>query len=146
MLVVSGLFGALARRCGQPAVIGQILAGILLGPSLLGRLPGDPSQHLFNHQVLPYLNVLSQIAIVIFMFVVGYELDLRAIRGKARAVPAIAGSALLIPMGLGAGLVVLWPGRLRRAGRASRRQPFFRAVHGGGHGHHRAAGARRHRA
>lgn len=109
VLVVSGVFGALARRCGQPTVIGQILGGILLGPTLLGRLPGDPSRHLFNSHVLPFLTVLAQIAIVIFMFVVGYELDLRTLRGKGRAVPAVAGSALLIPLGLGAALVLLWP-------------------------------------
>jgi Kef-type K+ transport system membrane component KefB len=59
--------------------------------------------------VLPFLNVLSQIAIVVFMFVVGYEFDLRSMRGKGRAVPAIAGSALLVPMALGAALVLLWP-------------------------------------
>lgn len=109
VLVVSGLFGAAARRCGQPTVIGQILAGILLGPTLLGRLPGDPTKHLFNSQVLPFLTVLAQIAVVIFMFVVGYELDLRTLRGRGRAVPAVAGSALLIPMGLGAAAVLLWP-------------------------------------
>lgn len=109
VLVVSGLFGAAARRCGQPTVVGQILAGILLGPTLLGRLPGDPTKHLFNSQVLPYLTVLAQIAVVIFMFVVGYELDLRTLRGRGRAVPAVAGGALLIPMGLGAAAVLLWP-------------------------------------
>jgi Kef-type K+ transport system membrane component KefB len=109
VLVVSGLFGAAARRCGQPTVIGQILAGILLGPTLLGRLPGDPTEHLFNRQVLPFLTVLAQIAVVIFMFVVGYELDLRTLRGRGRAVPAVAGSALLVPMGLGAAAVLLWP-------------------------------------
>lgn len=131
VLVASGLLGALARRCGQPTVIGQILAGILLGPTLLGRLPGDPSQHLFNHQVLPFLNVLSQIAIVIFMFVVGYEFDLRSMRGKGRAVPAVAGSALLVPMGLGAGLVLLWPGGFTALGEthvSSRSFVLFMAV------------------
>jgi Kef-type K+ transport system membrane component KefB len=109
VLVVSSLFGALARRCGQPAVIGQIIAGILLGPTLLGRLPGDPTKHLFHAAVLPYISLLSQIAIVIFMFVVGYELDLRTIRGRGRAVPLVASSALLLPMALGAGAVLLWP-------------------------------------
>jgi Kef-type K+ transport system membrane component KefB len=131
VLVVSGLFGALARRCGQPAVIGQILAGIVLGPSLLGRLPGDPTRHLFNSHVLPYLTVLSQIAIVIFMFVVGYELDLRTIRGKGRAVPAVAASGLLIPMGLGAAAVLLWPAGFTALGEhhvSSRSFVLFMAV------------------
>lgn len=131
VLVVSGLFGAAARRCGQPTVIGQILAGILLGPTLLGRLPGDPTEHLFNSQVLPYLTVLAQIAVVIFMFVVGYELDLRTLRGRGRAVPAVAGSALLIPMGLGAAAVLLWPAGFTALGEhhvSSRSFVLFMAV------------------
>jgi Kef-type K+ transport system membrane component KefB len=131
VLVVSGLFGAAARRCGQPTVIGQILAGILLGPTLLGRLPGDPSKHLFNSQVLPFLTVLAQIAVVIFMFVVGYELDLRTLRGRGRAVPAVAGSALLIPMGLGAAAVLLWPAGFTALGEhhvSSRSFVLFMAV------------------
>ena len=74
VLMASSLFAAIARRCGQPAVVGQILVGILLGPSCLGRLPGHLTGRLFPHQVLPFLTVISQIAVAIFMFVVGYEL------------------------------------------------------------------------
>jgi Kef-type K+ transport system membrane component KefB len=103
VLVVSWLLGAVARRCGQPAVVGQILAGILLGPSVLGHLPGHLTSRLFPHAVLPSLTVLSQVAVVIFMFVVGYELDARSLRGRRRAVPLVAAGALFVPMGLGAG-------------------------------------------
>jgi Kef-type K+ transport system membrane component KefB len=49
VLVVCSLLGAVARRCGQPAVVGQILAGVLLGPSVLGRLPGHLTGRLFPH-------------------------------------------------------------------------------------------------
>ena len=52
VLLVASLLSALARRCGQPGVIGQILTGVLLGPSLLGRLPGHLTAHLFPHAVL----------------------------------------------------------------------------------------------
>src|ERR1022692_1817125 len=65
VLALSSLLGTAARRLGQPAVIGQILTGIVLGPSLLGRLPGHLTSHLFPSPVLPYLNVMSQVAVVI---------------------------------------------------------------------------------
>lgn len=101
VIAVSWVLGAAAQRCGQPAVMGQILTGVLLGPSLLGRLPGDPTSKLFPAELLPYLTVLSQIAVAIFMFAVGYEIDLMRIRGNGRTVPAIMVSALAVPLGLG---------------------------------------------
>jgi Kef-type K+ transport system membrane component KefB len=107
VILISALLGAVARRCGQPAVIGQILTGLLLGPSLLGRLPGHPTGHLFPHAALAPLTALAQVAVVIFMFTVGYEIDFRALRGHGRVVPLVASSALAVPMGLGAALVLL---------------------------------------
>jgi Kef-type K+ transport system membrane component KefB len=98
VFVIASLLGAAARKCGQPAVIGQILTGILLGPSLLGRLPGHLTSQLFPDGVLPYLNVLSQVAVVIFMFTVGYEIESGSIGRPGRVVPLIALAALLVPM------------------------------------------------
>lgn len=74
VLGVSAIFGYLARRCGQPPVIGQIVAGLLFGPTLLGRLPGHLTDRLFPQTALGYVNVLAQVAVVIFMFGVGYEI------------------------------------------------------------------------
>ena len=108
VILVSSLLGALARRCGQPIVIGQILTGVLLGPSLLGRLPGHLTAHLFPPTVLPSLTALAQMAVVIFMFTVGYELDFGAIRERGRAVPLVAVAALAVPMGLGIACVLLY--------------------------------------
>lgn len=108
VLVVSSLLGAVARRCGQPVVIGQILTGVLLGPSVIERLPGHLASHLIPHQTLPYLTVLSQIAVAIFMFAVGYELDFAKLRGHGRTVPLIATSALAVPMGLGMACVLVF--------------------------------------
>jgi Kef-type K+ transport system membrane component KefB len=108
VIVVSSLLSALARRCGQPIVVGQLLTGVLLGPSLLGRLPGHLTTHLFPHAVLPSLVSLAQVAVVIFMFTVGYELDLGSVRGHGRAVPLVAASALAVPMGLGIACVLLY--------------------------------------
>ena len=106
--LVSSLLSVVARRCGQPTVIGQILTGVLLGPSLLGRLPGHLTAHLFPHAVLPSLMSLAQVAVVVFMFTVGYELDFGAIRGHGRAVPLVAATALAVPMGLGIAYVLLY--------------------------------------
>ncbi len=103
----SWVMGALARRVGQPSVVGQIIAGILLGPSLLGRLPGHLTGRLFTSGSLPFLSVMAQLAVVIFMFTVGYEIDFRAIRGHVRSAWLIAAGALLVPMALGSGLAAL---------------------------------------
>lgn len=105
---VSSLLGAVARRCGQPTVVGQLIAGILLGPSLLGRLPGHLTNRLFTHAAIPYISVISQLAVVIFMFTVGYEIDFRPLRGRGRgrAAPLVAASALLVPFALGSGVAV----------------------------------------
>jgi K+:H+ antiporter len=107
VFVIASLLGVAARKCGQPAVIGQILTGVVLGPSLLGRLPGHLTSHLFPSDALPYLNVLSQVAVVVFMFTVGYEIEFGSIRGHGRVVPLVALGALLVPMGLGIACVLL---------------------------------------
>lgn len=90
VLVLSSLLGMLAQRLGQPRVIGQILAGILLGPTLLGQFPGHLTGHLFPKATLLPMNVLANVAVVIFMFVVGYELDFRSLRGTRRAALMVA--------------------------------------------------------
>jgi K+:H+ antiporter len=116
ILIVSRLLGAAARRCGQPTVVGQILAGVILGPSLLGRLPGHLVGRLFPAQVVPYLSVLAQVAVVVFMFTVGYEIDLRSLRRRGRATPLVAAAALLIPLSLGSGIAVLGRPAFRQLG------------------------------
>lgn len=116
ILFVSTLLGGLARRLGQPAVIGQILTGVMLGPTLLGRLPGNPTARLFPPEVLPYLSVLAQVAIVTFMFVVGYELNLRSMRASGRATLSVAAVALFVPMVLGAGAVQFLPSAFTSVG------------------------------
>jgi Kef-type K+ transport system membrane component KefB len=108
VFVIASLLGAVARKCGQPAVIGQILTGVILGPSLLGRLPGHLTSHLFPSSALPYLNVLSQVAIVIFMFAVGYDIEFGALRAHGRVVPLVALGALIVPMVLGMASVLVF--------------------------------------
>ncbi|MGW7820246.1 cation:proton antiporter [Streptomyces puniciscabiei] len=106
VLGASALFGTLARRIGQPTVVGQIAAGIILGPSVLGRLPGDPTAHLFTARAVPFISVIAQIAVVIFMFGVGYEIDLRSVRGHRRPVALISAGTMLVPLALGSGIAL----------------------------------------
>jgi Kef-type K+ transport system membrane component KefB len=116
VIAISTLLGAVLRRVGQPAVIGQMLTGILLGPSLLGHLPGHLTKHLFPPTVLPALTTLAQVGVVIFMFTVGYEIDFGSLRGRGRAVPLIAASALLVPMSLGIACALVFRSRFSALG------------------------------
>ena len=108
VMLACWIFGGLARRLGQPPVIGQIVAGILLGPTLLGRLPGHLTGHLFPKSAVSALSVLAQIAVVIFMFGVGYEMDRRFLLTRWRAAALVAGGAFAVPMALGSGAAVLF--------------------------------------
>jgi len=98
---------ALAVRWRQPAVIGEIVAGILLGPTLLGALPGHLSVRLFPAGDRPFLSMLADVGLVMFMFGVGFELDHGYIRQFRSSVAAVSLGALALPFGLGAGLAVL---------------------------------------
>jgi Kef-type K+ transport system membrane component KefB len=110
IVAASTLLGAVARRLGQPTVVGQIIAGIALGPTLLGRFPGDPTARIFPVQVQPFLSVLSQIAVAIFMFVAGYEIDFRLLRHGGRGALSVGVLALVTPMALTLGAVTVFHG------------------------------------
>ena len=98
VLAAARLFGALARRLGQPPVIGEIVAGILLGPTLLGPLIGD---QLFGPEMRPPLQALANVGLVLFMFVVGLELDQKLVRGKGRIAVTVALGSTVVPFVLG---------------------------------------------
>ena len=108
ILAVCRLLHELCERIGQPPVIGEIIAGLLLGPSLFGWLAPTTFARLFPPASLPTLNALSQIGLVLFMFLVGLHLDLgevwslRRVAGLAGllsiAVPFAAGFALARPL------------------------------------------------
>lgn len=91
----------LARRIRQPAVVGEIAAGICLGPSLLGLLPGNLPDRLFPAEIRPFLNVVSQVGLLLFMFMIGWEFDGRSMRGRRRSTGAIWLSSVGLPLALG---------------------------------------------
>ena len=97
-------FGRLFRKIGQPAVIGEIVAGIALGPSLLGLLFPQLSTFLFPATSLGNLQFLSQLGLILFMFVIGMELDVQVIRKQAFESLFISHASIIIPYALGVAL------------------------------------------
>lgn len=110
ILVVIGssrVVGWLFRAINQPLVIGEIVAGIALGPSLLGWLAPDLAGALFPATSIPFLNVLSQIGLIFFMFLIGLELDPKYLRGNLNTAVITSGVSILVPFSL-AGLLSLF--------------------------------------
>jgi Kef-type K+ transport system membrane component KefB len=101
MVAVGSCLGAIAVRWGQPAVIGEILAGIALGPTLLGLLPGHLTTRLFPVPGRPFLTVLANVGLVMFMFGVGFELDHRHMRQIRSAAAAVSLGSVALPFLLG---------------------------------------------
>lgn len=108
--------GLLFRKIGQPPVIGEIVAGILLGPSLLGAVAPAAHAFLFPAASLGALRVLSQIGVVLFMFVVGIELDVEHLRQKADAALLVSHASIAVPFFLGTASALVLYRRLAPAG------------------------------
>jgi Kef-type K+ transport system membrane component KefB len=101
---------ALGRVCtaiGQPPVIGEVLAGILLGPSLLGRVAPSVTAYLFPADIVPALGSLAQLGVVIYMFLIGLELDLHSMRSQLRTTLVTSLVGIVVPFALGAALAGL---------------------------------------
>ena len=110
IIVAARLVGGLFQRINQPQVVGEIVAGVVLGPSLLGRIAPSLSHALFAQQMLPFLDVFSQVGLLFFMFLIGLELDLRLIRGRGQAAATVSHMSIVVPFLLGAGsALVLFP-------------------------------------
>jgi Kef-type K+ transport system membrane component KefB len=103
ILLASRALGLVARAVGQPLVIAEIVAGILLGPSLLGAVWHQGYATLFPASSLPVLQMLSQLGLVLFMFLVGLELDPTLLRGRQRASVLISHASIVVPFLLGIG-------------------------------------------
>ncbi|KAI0263974.1 Sodium/hydrogen exchanger family-domain-containing protein [Gloeopeniophorella convolvens] len=93
------------RKLRQPRVIAEVLGGILLGPTAFGRIPGF-SEHIFPTQSIPYLSLVANIGLCLFLFLVGLEIDTAIIRRHARLSATVAAAGIVIPFGFGAALAV----------------------------------------
>ena len=112
LLIVSAsrLIGLLARRMRQPMVIAEIVAGIFLGPSLLGWAAPHAAAALFPKDSLTVLSMLSQVGLILFMFLVGLEFDGKMLRGRGHTSVVISHTSIIVPFALGAVLALyLYP-------------------------------------
>lgn len=104
ILLVARVLGWAFQRIGQPRVIGEMTAGILLGPSLLERFFPAAFAYVFPSSSLPALTALSQLGVLLFMFVVGLEIDLKRVLTLRAAVVLISNVSIVLPLLLGMGL------------------------------------------
>ncbi len=110
ILIVIGLsriMGQFCRVLKQPLVIGEIIAGIMLGPSLLGLIFPAFGAALFPAETLPYLDILSQIGLIFFMFLIGLELNPKYLKGQLDIAILVSHVSILVPFSLGSILALL---------------------------------------
>ncbi len=118
LLGLAHLLGELARRVHQPAVVGEILAGVLLGPTVLGTLSPAAFDAIFraDETTLPFLSAMAGVAAALFMFVAGFEVDLSTVWRLGRAALAVGIAGMLVPFCIAFGLAWMFPDQLGREG------------------------------
>lgn len=104
IILVAKLFGWICTKIGQPSVIGEMIAGIVLGPSLFGLFYPELSAMIFPKESLPNLQFLSQIGLILFMFIVGMELDLSVLKKTTHNAVVVSHASIIIPFAMGMGL------------------------------------------
>ncbi len=101
IIVLARVLGAAAKKIGQPPVLGEIVAGLLLGPTIWGTLL---TNSLFPATLLPPLTAIADLGLALFMFVVGFEVDLGLVRGREKVAASVAIGSIVLPLALGIGL------------------------------------------
>ncbi len=107
ILAAARVVGSLARRIGQPQVVGEMIAGVLLGPSLFGYFAPELQAQLFPKESLKVLYVGAQLGVGLYMFLVGVEFKTELFRSRAKSAAAVSISGMIVPFGLGA-LLAIW--------------------------------------
>lgn len=106
ILVAARVSGSLFVRIGQPRVIGEVIAGLVLGPSCLGRVWPEATEFLLPPAIAPLLGVLAQLGVVLYMFLVGLELNFDSIRSRGREALLVSHASIAVPFVLGAALAL----------------------------------------
>ena len=104
ILAACRLVGRLVRPLGQPQVVAEMIAGVLLGPSLLGLVAPELQVRLFPPESIPVLYVLAQLGLALYMFLVGLEFDLEKLRARVRSAAFVGWAGIVVPFFLGVGL------------------------------------------
>jgi Kef-type K+ transport system membrane component KefB len=104
IIAFARIFGYLSKKIGQPGVIGEIIAGIFLGPSILGYIAPGISGFLFPAESIRILEFFSQIGLILFMFIIGMDIDLKVLGRKAPEAFVVSHASIVIPFALGMGL------------------------------------------
>jgi Kef-type K+ transport system membrane component KefB len=107
ILLAARIAGWAFTRIGQPSVSGEMFAGIALGPSILGRVAPELSGYLFPSSTFPQLSVIAQVGVVLYLFVIGLELDPRGVRQRARSAIVVSFAGIAVPLALGASVASL---------------------------------------
>jgi Kef-type K+ transport system membrane component KefB len=106
VIITARAIGALFKLVGQPPVIGEVIGGILLGPSFLGTVAPDFYQFVLPASTAPFLGVIAQLGVILYMFLVGLELDLKVLQKSGHATLAISHASILVPFLLGSWLAL----------------------------------------
>lgn len=133
VILLGRLFGWLLGKVHQPPVIGEVLAGIALGPSLLGWIGtswlGWESSQFLPEQAAQHLGVIAQLGIILYMFLVGVEFNVDTFRGLARSAAIISAAGVIVPLALGIGLAYwMYSPKLAPAGTAPLSFALFMGV------------------
>ena len=104
VVVVARLFGYLFRLIHQPPVIGEVVGGIVLGPSILGRLAPEAANYVLPATTAPFLALLAQLGIIFYMFLIGLELDMKMIKKSGMPALIISNFSIVVPFLLGCAL------------------------------------------
>jgi Kef-type K+ transport system membrane component KefB len=128
VIMVGQLLRPIFRAIGQPPVIGEVIAGIMLGPSLLGRLAPEAYRYILPREIAPSLGLVAQVGVVLYMFLVGVELNPDLVRRRMQATLMTALASVVLPFVLGSILGVYLHSRLAPAGVSTTHFALFMGV------------------
>jgi Kef-type K+ transport system membrane component KefB len=128
VIILGRLLRPIFRAIGQPPVIGEVIAGIMLGPSLLGRLAPDAYEYILPPDIAPLLGTVAQVGVVLYMFLIGVELNPDLVRRRMHATLTTALSSVVLPLVLGSMLGVYLDARLAPAGVSTAHFALFMGV------------------
>ena len=101
VLIVCRIFGYVATKVGQPRVMGEVIAGLVLGPSLLGAISANWQATFFPTDTLAAIGTIANLGLIFYMFLIGLEVDRGQLKGKVAAATAISNASVTLPMLLG---------------------------------------------